>query len=74
MINALPPEVLVQVLDTLPVRIFWKDRDLRFLGCNQRFADDASIADPQEFVGRSDYFFYPTEQASAFRDDAADVM
>jgi PAS domain S-box-containing protein len=74
MINALPPEVLVQVLDTLPVRIFWKDRDSRYLGCNRRFADDAGVADPQDLIGRSDYFFFPPEQAAAFRDDDADVM
>lgn len=74
MINTLSPDVLVQILDTLPVRVFWKDRDSRFIGCNQLFADDAGIADPQEFVGKSDYYFYPTDQAKAFRDDDADVM
>lgn len=74
MINSLPLEVLVQVIDTLPVRIFWKDRDSRFLGCNKRFAEDAGVEDPREFVGKSDYFFYHPDQASAFRDDDADVM
>ena len=57
MINSLPLNVLVQIVDTLPVRLFWKDRDSRFLGCNQLFAQDAGIADPREFVGKSDYFF-----------------
>lgn len=74
MINSLPPEVLVQVLDTLPVRIFWKDRDSRFLGCNRLFAQDAGVFEPHDIVGRSDYYFYPPEQAAAFRDDDADVM
>lgn len=74
MINSLPLDVLVQVLDTLPVRIFWKDHDSRFLGCNRLFAQDAGVFDPQDFVGRSDYFFYPPEQATAFREDDADVM
>jgi len=74
MINSLPLDVLVQIVDTLPVRIFWKDRDSRFLGCNERFAQDAGISDPREFVGKSDYFFYHPDQASAFRDDDANVM
>lgn len=74
MINALPTDILVQVLDTLPVRIFWKDRDSRYLGCNLRFAEDAGVADPNDIIGRSDYFFFPPEQASAFRGDDADVM
>lgn len=74
MINALPPEVLVQVLDALPVRIFWKDRDSRFLGCNKLFAADAGIEDPREFIGKSDYYFYHPDQAKAFRNDDAEVM
>jgi len=74
MINSLPPDLLVQVLDTLPVRIFWKDRDSRFLGCNKKFAEDAGVDDPNDFVGHSDYFFYQPDQAAAFRDDDADVM
>lgn len=74
MINALPPNMLVRVLDTLPVRIFWKDRDSRFLGCNYLFAADAGVSDPAEFVGRSDFYFYHPEQASDFRNDDADVM
>ena len=74
MINSLPPEVLVQVLDTLPVRVFWKDLDSRYLGCNQRFADDAGMSDPSDFIGKSDYYFYHPDQASAFRADDANVM
>lgn len=74
MINALPPNMLVQVLDQLPVRVFWKDRESRFLGCNRLFAEDAGVADPNEFVGKSDYFFYQPQQADAFRRDDAEVM
>lgn len=74
MFNALSPEVLVQVLDTLSVRLFWKDRDSRFIGCNRLFAEDAGVADPSQFVGRSDYFFYHPEQAAAFRADDAEIM
>ena len=74
MINSLSVQILGQVLDALPVRIFWKDTDSRFLGCNQLFAQDAGIADPADLVGHSDYFFFPPEQANAFRDDDADVM
>jgi len=74
MINSLSLEALVQVLDALPVRLFWKDRDSRFLGCNQRFAEDAGVADPQELVGKSDYYFFHPDQAAAFRDDDADVV
>ncbi len=74
MINALPPDLLVQVLDALPVRIFWKDRQLRFLGCNRLFAEDAGLSDPNEMIGKSDFYFYHPDQAAAFRYDDAEVM
>lgn len=74
MINALPSEALSQVLDALSVRLFWKDRDSRFIGCNKHFAEDAGVEDPKEFVGRSDYFFYHPEIAAAFRASDAEVM
>ncbi len=30
--------LLQAIIDTAPVRVFWKDRDLRYLGCNPAFA------------------------------------
>jgi len=74
MMSSFPPEALAFVLDALTVRVFWKDRESRFLGCNKAFADDAGIADRAEFIGRSDYYFYHPEQASEFRRDDAEVM
>jgi PAS domain S-box-containing protein len=74
MICSLPFDSIEEIFDTIPVRIFWKDRDSRFLGCNRPFAEDAGIADPQQFIGKTDFYFYHPEQAKAFRDDDANVM
>lgn len=74
MIYGLPSEVMSELLTTLGVRVFWKDRESRFLGCNQLFADDAGIQNPADFVGKSDFFFYEPAQATAFRSDDAEVM
>ena len=46
--------MLHSVLDTIPVRLYWKDLSSRYLGCNQLLADDAGKASPDEVVGRSD--------------------
>jgi len=43
--------VLQQVLDTIPVRVFWKDLHSRYLGCNQLFADDAGYDHPANIIG-----------------------
>ena len=35
--------LLQLVIDTIPQRVFWKDRNSRYLGCNQSFARDAGL-------------------------------
>ncbi|MCC7300517.1 MAG: CHASE domain-containing protein, partial [Verrucomicrobia bacterium] len=42
------------ILNTMPIRVFWKDMDLVYLGCNQVFARDAGFNTPQEIVGKDD--------------------
>jgi PAS domain S-box-containing protein len=47
--------MLETVLNTIPARVFWKDRDLVYLGCNQSFAQDAGFRSPEEVIGKNDY-------------------
>ena len=42
------------ILDDIPQRVFWKDRNGRYLGCNRAFAQDAGLTGPEEIDGRSD--------------------
>ena len=62
------------VLDTIPVRVFWKDRECRYLGCNQPFAQDAGCRGPEELIGKNDYDLFREENAEAFRRDDRAVM
>jgi diguanylate cyclase (GGDEF)-like protein/PAS domain S-box-containing protein len=66
--------MLALVLDALPVGLFWKDRDSRILGCNQKFADDSGVSNPADMIGKTNFDFYPTEQAEAYRTDDLEVM
>lgn len=66
--------LLQLVLDTIPVRVFWKDRDSRFLGCNQLFAQDAGLFHPMQIVGRTDNDFPWREQAERYRADDRAVI
>jgi len=43
-----------RVVDALPLRVFWKDRQGRYLGCNQLFAQDAGLATATDVVGTTD--------------------
>ena len=62
------------VLDTIPVRVFWKDRDSSYLGCNRLFAGDAGLDEPDELIGRSDYEMVWHDQAEIYRADDSLVM
>lgn len=62
-------EMLRAILDSIPIRVFWKDRNLNYLGCNQPFATDAGFDSPDEVIGKTDYDFpWKPEEAKFFRD------
>ncbi|MCD6395584.1 MAG: PAS domain S-box protein [Planctomycetes bacterium] len=67
-------QMLKTVLDTIAVRVFWKGVDLNFLGCNQLFADDGGVENPEEIVGKSDFDMAWKAQAEAYRRDDRQVM
>lgn len=67
-------QMLRLVLDNSPQRVFWKDRDSRFMGCNLAFAQDAGLESPEEIVGKTDYDLSWGEQAEAYRSDDKNVI
>ena len=67
-------QMLRLILDAIPQRVFWKDRNLNYLGCNQRFALDAGYSDPDELVGKSDYETTWKAVADYYRDDDQQVL
>jgi PAS domain S-box-containing protein len=48
-------QLLQIVIDSIPHRVFWKDRNSVYLGCNRSFARDAGMDDPALLVGRNDF-------------------
>ncbi|MGA2228945.1 MAG: PAS domain-containing protein [Syntrophobacteraceae bacterium] len=67
-------QMLHLVLDTVPVRVFWKDHSLNYLGCNRPFALDAGLQSSEQIVGRSDFEMAWGEQAQLYRSDDRMVM
>jgi PAS domain S-box-containing protein len=61
--------MLHAVLDATPVRFFWKDLDLRYLGCNTNFAKDAGFENPSQLLGRDDFAMGWLDQAKLYRAD-----
>ncbi|MBI4806510.1 MAG: PAS domain S-box protein [Desulfovibrio sp.] len=67
-------QMLLQVLDAIPVRVFWKDLDLKYLGCNKPFASDAGLNSPEDIVGKNDFEMVWEDQAEAYRADDREVI
>jgi len=54
-LSKLPIDIMQElVLNTMPVRVFWKDTEFRYMGCNKNFAIDAGFALPKEVIGKTD--------------------
>ncbi|MCB1887726.1 MAG: response regulator [Rhodocyclaceae bacterium] len=66
--------LMLTVVDSVPVRIFWKDREQRYLGCNRAFAGDAGFLSPRELVGHTDFDLAWSEMAVRYRTDDTEVM
>ncbi len=66
--------LLQTIIDTLPVRIFWKDRALRFLGCNLAVVRDAGLEHPDQLIGKDDTQMVWSAQAARYRADDCRVI
>ncbi|MFY9911832.1 MAG: PAS domain S-box protein [Candidatus Sulfotelmatobacter sp.] len=67
-------QMLQSILDAIPQRVFWKDRNSIYLGCNRPFATDAGLDRPEEIVGKSDFDLLWKEVANLYRADDKMVM
>jgi PAS domain S-box-containing protein len=65
---------LTEILAQIPVRVFWKDTALRYLGCNALFAQDAGFASPDDIIGKDDFQMAWREQAELYRADDLRVI
>lgn len=66
--------MLRTILDTIPARVFWKDKELKYLGCNIAFANDAKIENPDDLIGKSDFEMPWSHISNQFRNDDREVI
>ncbi len=67
-------QVIEGIINTIPLRVFWKDKNLVFLGCNTEFARDAGFTDPKEIIGKDDFQMVWRDQAELYRSDDRQVI
>lgn len=68
-------QMLQLVLDNIPQRIFWKDRNSVYLGCNKNFAYDAGFPHQEIIIGKTDYDLpWKKEETEFYRECDRKVM
>ncbi|HEV3106607.1 MAG TPA: EAL domain-containing protein [Trinickia sp.] len=67
-------QMLETVIDNIPQRIFWKDRESRYLGCNMAFARDAGLAYTEQVIGKTDFDMPWKEWAERLRNVDEEVI
>ncbi len=75
--NSLSDQVglLEHIIDHVPHAVFWKDRDGKFLGGNQLFAEKLGFKSVTDLIGKSDADLAATEEEqAAYRKDDMEVM
>ena len=66
--------LLQTIVDTAPLRVFWKDRESRYLGCNPAFARDAGKEGAADLIGKDDHQMNWAAQADRYQADDRRVM
>ena len=67
-------QFIEEIINSIPVRVFWKDRNLIYLGCNQIFAEDAGLANPKEIIGKDDFQMVWRDQAELYQSDDKQII
>jgi PAS domain S-box-containing protein len=61
--------MLQTVLDSIPSAVFWKDRNLNYLGGNRNWLKSIGLKSSEEAMGKSDYDLpWEKHQADSFRE------
>jgi PAS domain S-box-containing protein len=67
-------KLLEKIINSIPVRVFWKDKNLVYIGCNKFFARDAGFSDPEDLIGKDDFQMGWKDQAELYRADDLQVI
>ncbi|BDY13607.1 PAS domain-containing sensor histidine kinase [Hydrogenimonas cancrithermarum] len=66
--------IFESIINTLPIRIFWKDRNFRYLGANRLFLQDLGIETLDEILGKEDFTLLKSETAEICRRGDLEIL
>ena len=67
-------QIIEGIIHAIPARVFWKDRNLNYLGCNALFAQDAGLSDPKDIIGKNDFELKWSDRAALYQADDMEVI
>lgn len=67
-------QMLQLVLDNIPQRVFWKDLNAVYVGCNKLLALDSGYDEPDKLVGKTDFDMAWADTAELYQADDRLVM
>lgn len=56
-------QMLQLIMDTIPMSVFWKDKDSIYLGCNKTFIRECGFEKVEDIVGNSPYDLFAPDDA-----------
>ena len=66
--------IIEGIINAIPMRVFWKDKNLVYRGCNAAYARDKGLTDPKDVVGKDDYQMARRDLAELYRSDDRQVI
>ncbi|MDH5766220.1 MAG: PAS domain S-box protein, partial [Gammaproteobacteria bacterium] len=66
--------MLQTILDTIPVRVYWKNINGEFMGCNSLFAKDTGLNSPQEVINKTDYDMPWKDHANSYKEKEQEII
>lgn len=67
-------QIIEGIINSIPARVFWKDRNLVYLGCNALFANDAGFSSSNDVIGKDDTQMGWRNEAELYRSDDMQVI
>ncbi|QBG48287.1 PAS domain S-box protein [Verrucomicrobia bacterium S94] len=66
--------MLQLIMDSIPMSVFWKDKDSIYLGCNKTFIRECGLKSLDDVVGQTPYDLFDPKQALSVVERDQDVI
>jgi diguanylate cyclase (GGDEF)-like protein/PAS domain S-box-containing protein len=66
--------MLQLVINHIPQRVFWKNTELVYLGCNDAFCRDAGLDHPEQIIGKTDFELAWRADAELYRQGDFEII